>query len=706
MTKHKLPARLDAHSTALVPAPVGDLATWQIEVATARGALIDECEHIAAASAVTIARAERLLCERVKERAMPQELLDLARLANARRGKKGRSLSTQRLSAWRKVVRGAATPGERLSRLAPGGRGKRWQLSQDVAAVLALYRKPNKPTLRWCVKEIVGADGGPAFNSLYERCRRELRKLPAPVFYPGRNSGAALKALLPFRRRDSLCHAPNDIWIGDGHGAKLRIAHPDTGNPFVPEVTVIMDVATRYVVGWSVSLSENCLAVADALRHAVSRHGIPLVYYSDNGGGQANKMFDAPVIGVLTSLGIAHKTGWPSNPQGRGLIERFWRTVLIALAKRFATYQGRGADRETLREVSREIDRTLRASKQGEISKLPERLPRFHEFLEALEIEISAYNEAHHHRSLPKLNGTVHATPAEYRAHRLAGTEPQVPPPQDVAALFMPSVRRVAARGELKLWNGIYYHRDLMLVDREEVAVGYDIHDASYVLVRRLSGEFICRAELAGNQSAFMPKPFIERLRDEREARQRRRLESKLEQVAAERNAATATFAPPLWTPDERRALEAEALLPAPPPPALPVELMEEMDRFALWKQLRERTAAGEALDDSMARFYRGYAETAELYLKTEEECGAAASELEIEVLRPAPAVNVLELTDVRKHEYWNTLDRRQASGEKLTDHEVEFWRHWQTESYFRIVREADEEFARLLATRARNASE
>jgi hypothetical protein len=44
----------------------------------------------------------------------------------------------------------------------------------EVDAALVLYRGPNKPTLHWCVKEVVGADRGPAFDSLYQRCRREL----------------------------------------------------------------------------------------------------------------------------------------------------------------------------------------------------------------------------------------------------------------------------------------------------------------------------------------------------------------------------------------------------------------------------------------------------------------------------------------------------------------------------------------------------
>jgi putative transposase len=332
-------------------------------------------------------------------------------------------------------------------------------------------------------------------------------------------------------------------------------------------------------------------------------------------------MFDAPLTGIFGALGIHHETGQPNHPQGRGVIERFWQTVTIPLARRFATYQGRGADRDTLRRVTLEIDRDLRAAQRGEITTLPKRLPTFQEFIEALEIEIEAYNSTHRHRSLPKLDGRNHATPAEYRAARLNGAEPQIPQPQELAALFMPSELRVAKRGEVKFWNGIYFHRDLMLVDGEEVIVRYDIHDASYVLVHKLSGEFIARAELNGNRSDYMPKSLIERLRDERAARQRKLLDSKLAAVDTERRAATL---PPQITPEEIARLEQdferERTASQAAPEDAPIESMDEMDRYNLWKKLHERIAAGEQLNERLSAFYAGFKKAGNIYLQMERD--------------------------------------------------------------------------------------
>lgn len=521
-----------APAPAEQPSSIGALAEWQINVARARLVFVAEIE--AGAPQIGVNRAARAIERLARAGKLPEHLQALVRVANARAGKKGRTLSCARLIAWRGAVRTITDPQQRVLALAPLSRGKRWIPDDEVIAALALYRQANKPSLARCVRDVIATRGG-NFGSLEHRCRRALEMLPTALFYAGRNTGAALRALRPFRRREFLSLAPNDVWVGDGHGAKLKVAHPVTGNPFVPEVTAIMDVADRYCVGWSVALSENCIAVSDALRHAVANHGIPLIYYSDNGGGQSNQMFDAPVTGMLGALGIQHEVGIPGNPQGRGVIERFWQTVLIPLAQRFATFQGKSADRDTLKNVSREIDRALRAAKRSaEVAVLPRRLPTWQQFLDALSQGIESYNATHRHCSLPKLDGRGHATPAEYRAHRIAETGVEIHRPEgaELATLFMPSIERTVSRGEVKFLNGIYFHRDLMLIDGEKAQVFYDIHDCSRVWVKK--SEFMVEALLNGNRDGYMPKALIERLREERAARRMALLTSKMDEVQAE----------------------------------------------------------------------------------------------------------------------------------------------------------------------------
>ena len=578
--------------------PTSSLTDSQRAAAAARAAILAEVKRLAPSFGLN--RAVANLVQIAASGQLPAQLQQLVPLANARR----EALSRSTVFRWLRM--------EKAGELAPAAAARDYTLADDVAQTLALFRQPNKPSLAWCAQEVARGLGLDDWRALYNRARRFKEKVPATLFYTGRHTGAALKALQPFRRREFLSLNPNDVWVGDGHGAKLKVAHPITGSPFVPEVTVIMDVADRYVVGWSVALSENCLAVADALRHGVARHGIPLIYYSDGGSGQTNKMLDAPITGTLGALGVHHEVGRPHNPQARGVIERFWQTALITLARRFATFQGKSADRDTLRLVSREIDQQLRAAKAGKIAALPRKLPRWQGFIEALEDTIERYNEEHRHRSLPRINGEPHATPAEYRTARLQGVEVHKPEGAELATLFMPAIVRRAARGEVRLFNGIYFSRDLMLVDGEDVQVAYDIHDASRVWVKKITGELIAEAVLDGNRDGYMPKPLIERLRDQRAKRRMGRLRSQMDEVEDELQGATLAAEPalePLEIPAETPAENVIAL----PGAAAPRRPMFDSDAEK-FRWLMEHTAEIATEDENWLGWYRGTAEWQDLF--------------------------------------------------------------------------------------------
>lgn len=580
------------------PSPRSSLTDRQREILNARAALIAEVKRLGVSVGTDCAM--RKVAELAAAGELREHLQVLVATANAKRGE-SRTLSRSSLYRWLR----ASSSGE----LAPRIQGPDYDLAEDVAAVLALFRQPNKPSLAWCAQEIarsLGIDWQP----LYHRADRFRKKLPRTIFHVGRHTGAALKALQPFRRRDFLSLNPDDVWVGDGHAFKAKVAHPITGSPFVPEITVIMDVATRYVVGWSVSLSENCLAIADALRHGIARHGVPLIYYSDNGGGQKNKMFDAPITGTLGALGIHHETGRPRNPQGRGVIERSWQTHLIPAAKRFHTYKGNGADGDTLRLVTREIDQALRAVKKGDVTVLPRKLPTWQQFIGEVEAALEEYNTSHQHSSLPRLNGTPHATPAEYRAARLRGIEIHKPAARELAVLFMPSIVRKAARGEVRLFNGIYFHKDLMLVDGEDVQVAYDIHDNSRVWVKKLSGELIAEAVLDGNRDGYMPRPLVERLREQRAARRMGRLQRQMDEVHAELEGAPAIEAEPALEPIDIAPEPEKVLVLRAEAPRRPM-FDSDAEKF---RWLLGHAAEVNAEDEGWLAWYRSTDEHADLF--------------------------------------------------------------------------------------------
>ena len=81
-----------------------------------------------------------------------------------------------------------------------------------------------------------------------------------------------------------------------------------------------MDTSCRFIVGWSASLAENVLAVADALRYGVERYGIPAIYYSDNGGGEKNWMLDGDITGCCRVWALITKQGFQAIHKGVGLL--------------------------------------------------------------------------------------------------------------------------------------------------------------------------------------------------------------------------------------------------------------------------------------------------------------------------------------------------------------------------------------------------
>lgn len=364
-----------------------------------------------------------------------------------------------------------------------------------------------------------------------DQVRAALAKLPRHIKEIGRKTGSELRALHTYVKRDWSVLLVNDVWVGDGHSMKLKVAHPEHGRPFIPEVTLIMDTSSRFIVGWSASLSENVLAVADALRHGVELYGIPAIYYSDNGGGEKNWVLDADITGMLPRLGINHQTGIPGNPQGRGIIERVHKTILYRVARQFDTYHGSGADRDTVRQVSQAVISLDKAKRKGatELTSKQKwaegKLPSWNLFLDAVQEAIDWYNNEHKHSEIGYM------TPAAKRRQLMAKMKEEdlvFVTPVEARDLFRPSVLRTAQRGWLKLFNNDYFSTKLLDVDGKKVQVAFDIHDPSKVIVRKQDGSFVCYAELDGNKRDAFPLPFVEQ---QRKARHNRRLKLKMEQV-------------------------------------------------------------------------------------------------------------------------------------------------------------------------------
>lgn len=117
----------------------------------------------------------------------------------------------------------------------------------------------------------------------------------------------------------------NERWTGDAlHGPV--IAGRKT------YLMAFIDDHSRALTGYRWGHSEDALALAAALRAGLAARGIPQVLYLDNGAAMVSRQ----LLRALAVLGIRMTHSRPGQPEGRGKIERFFRTVrdqfLIELA--------------------------------------------------------------------------------------------------------------------------------------------------------------------------------------------------------------------------------------------------------------------------------------------------------------------------------------------------------------------------------------
>ncbi|EDR9398037.1 transposase [Salmonella enterica subsp. enterica] len=529
-------------SPQLMEERLNALTENQRQIADARIAIVREVLRIGSEPGFTCAKAIRFIVRQSESGELNERMAGFVAVANAKKGE-ARALSAITLKRWMAEYNKAENAAERLLLLAPG---KREEMKVEeiswLADFLAQYRQSNGRPMTEAYEDFVAewnrrhAEEPYMLQIVpsYDAIRRVMKKLPEVTKQKGRITGSEYRQLEGFTRRDWLQMPVNYVWIGDGHGMKLKCAHPIHGRPFSPEVTFVIDGATRFVVGWSMDLAENVFAVAGAIQHGIRNHGKPFIYYSDNGSGETADVLDKEIVGILPRLGVNHPTGIAGNPQGRGIIERLNRTLPMRIARKYRTYFGKGADRETLRKLNRDLRSAFNTLQQGKNLNAKQRaamrdLPSWSELCEAVREGVEWYNNRPHSELPMKANGK-HFSPAEYRKKRLAEEDTEIEWLSDVELrdMFRPMVEKPVRRCEIHWLNNIYYAPELRDEHGRKVLISYDIHDASKITVRRLDGSFICEAVWNGNKRAAFPVTAEYHKHQQRIKGMRKRAEEKI----------------------------------------------------------------------------------------------------------------------------------------------------------------------------------
>ncbi len=434
-------------------------------------------------------------------------------VANDKCGTSGkRGLSRRRLYDWCSIFAEKGVTG-----LIPKKSGRDMTIPEWFPFFLSFYQKPQKPSMTLAHKDFcrdypARFDGTPPS---YYAIKRMLAKMALPDAEAGRKTGNALLKLRPHKLRKTDMLLPGDVYTADGTTFDAEIAHPEHGQPFKPEVTGVLDVATRKCVGMSLALSENAFAVLDAIRMACLFGGIPSMYYSDNGPGHNNDVLDPPAVGMFARLGVEHVNSIPGRPQGKGLMERAVKTLCEDAAKRLATCMHADMDADAARKVHKITRAQLK--KYGK-SKL---LPTFEDFKKIILARVDEYN-ATPHRALPKIVDATgkrrHMTPNEaWDSFVAQGWQPVTVPEDMRDELFMPGVIRTVRNGMVEFHTGKYYAAELADFHGDKVEVRYNVWASGYVLAFTLDGVKICKAVLDGNAMDYFPETMIEAARAKRE---------------------------------------------------------------------------------------------------------------------------------------------------------------------------------------------
>jgi putative transposase len=125
----------------------------------------------------------------------------------------------------------------------------------------------------------------------------------------------------PDRRRFE-AELPNDIWQSDClHGPRALFE----GKAKKTCLFAFIDDMSRLVPHAEFYLNERIDSYTDALTKALLKRGLPRKLYVDNGSAFTTKLLNH----ACASLGIALVHSTPYQPEGRGKIERFFRTTRV-----------------------------------------------------------------------------------------------------------------------------------------------------------------------------------------------------------------------------------------------------------------------------------------------------------------------------------------------------------------------------------------
>src|SRR6476620_6765682 len=220
----------------------------------------------------------------------------------------------------------------------------------------------------------------------------------------------------------------NERWVGDAlHGPK--VAGRKT------YLFAFLDDHSRLAVGYRFGFAEDTVRLAAALHPALSSRGVPASVYVDNGSA----FVDNWLLRACAVLGIRLLHSRPGKPQGRGKVERWFRTVR----------------EQFLVEIEDSTADEVRDAMTTPAGALLELNGLFTAWVEA---------SYHHH-----VHSETGQTPLQRWTDgwQRAGRSPAMPTPADLTEAFLWSEQRVVTRTATVSLHGNIYQVQAGLVGRK-----------------------------------------------------------------------------------------------------------------------------------------------------------------------------------------------------------------------------------------------
>jgi len=134
----------------------------------------------------------------------------------------------------------------------------------------------------------------------------------------------------PVDRRKFEAELPNDLWQSDVlHGPKVDV----DGKMKKAYLIALIDDHSRLITYARFYLSEALIYYLNAFENALAKRGLPRKLYVDNGAAFRSKHLEY----ITASLGITLIHAKPYTPQGKGKIERWFKTVRTRFLNDYTT---------------------------------------------------------------------------------------------------------------------------------------------------------------------------------------------------------------------------------------------------------------------------------------------------------------------------------------------------------------------------------